>query len=81
VFLSAEIRRKHGMTIGEFVRTLRVEFACRELAASDASLAAIAPAAASPNQAHFARKKFSGGHLYPSVPLDAGRFLMPGISC
>jgi AraC family transcriptional regulator len=55
VYLSAEFRRRYGVTIGEYVRRQRVEFACRELAASEASLASIALAAGFANQAHFAR--------------------------
>jgi AraC family transcriptional regulator len=62
VYLSAEFRRKYGVTVGEYVRRLRVEFACRQLAASDASLASIALAAGFASQAHFARtfKRLTG---------------------
>ncbi|MGH9869041.1 MAG: AraC family transcriptional regulator [Candidatus Polarisedimenticolia bacterium] len=62
VHLSAVFRRKYGVTVGEHVRRLRVEFACRELAASDAPLTAVALAAGFANQAHFARtfKRFTG---------------------
>jgi AraC family transcriptional regulator len=62
VYLSAEFRRKYGVTIGKYVRRLRIEFSCRELAASDAPLASIALAAGFANQAHFTRtfKKLTG---------------------
>lgn len=55
VYLSAEFRRRYGVTVSEYVRALRVEFACRELAASDAPLASIALEAGFANQAHFTR--------------------------
>jgi AraC family transcriptional regulator len=37
------------------VRALRIEFACRELASSDAPLVGVALAAGFANQAHFTR--------------------------
>jgi AraC family transcriptional regulator len=62
VHLSAMFRRKHGVTIGEYVRRLRVEFAARELVASDVPIAAVALAAGFANQAHFTRtfKRLTG---------------------
>jgi AraC family transcriptional regulator len=55
VYLSAEFRRRYGATVGDYVRALRVEFACRELASSDAPLVGVALAAGFANQAHFTR--------------------------
>ena len=49
VYLSAEFRKRYGATVGDYVRRLRVEFACRRLATSDAPLAAVALAEFTPN--------------------------------
>jgi AraC family transcriptional regulator len=53
--LAREFRRRHQKTIGEYVRQLRIEFACRELASSDAPLSEIAIAAGFFDQSHFSR--------------------------
>lgn len=55
VYLAREFRRFHGCTIGEYVRRLRVERACRQLSSSDESLAAIAAGAGFSDQSHFSR--------------------------
>jgi AraC family transcriptional regulator len=55
VHLAREFRRHYHCTMGEYVRRLRIEFACHEIAASDASLAEIALAAGFTHQAHFSR--------------------------
>lgn len=54
VHLAREFRRYFHSTIGETVRLLRVEFACRELGSSR-SLAEIAHAAGFADQSHFCR--------------------------
>ena len=52
----ARVFRKHfGCTPGEYVRHLRIDFACSELAQSDTSLVEIALAAGFAHQAHFSR--------------------------
>jgi len=52
----ARVFRKHfGCTPGEYVRHLRIDFACRELSHSDASLVEIALNAGFAHQAHFSR--------------------------
>jgi len=52
----ARVFRKHfGCTPGEYVRHLRIDFACRELSQSDTSLVEIALAAGFAHQAHFSR--------------------------
>ncbi len=51
--LARVFRRFHGRTLGDHVRELRVEFACRRLASSDAPLAEIALAAGFSDQSHF----------------------------
>lgn len=53
--LARAFRRHHGYTVGEFVRRLRVEFACRRLADSDDPLAEVAIAAGFTDQSHFTR--------------------------
>jgi AraC family transcriptional regulator len=55
VYLAREFRRFHGCTIGEYVRRLRVERACRQLSSSDESLATIAAGAGFSDQSHFSR--------------------------
>ena len=55
VYLAREFRRFHGCTIGEYIRRLRVERACRQLSSSDESLATIAAGAGFSDQSHFSR--------------------------
>jgi AraC family transcriptional regulator len=45
-------RKKFGCTIGEYVRRLRVEFACRQIRATDAPLSEIAAHAGFFDQSH-----------------------------
>lgn len=67
VHLARVFRQYYGCTIGEYIRQLRVEFACRELSLTDAPLAQIALAAGFYDQSHFSRtfKKIVG--LTPTV--------------
>ena len=60
--LARSFRRHYGCTIGEFTRRLRIDFACRELSASDAALADIASASGFYDQGHFSRtfKRLTG---------------------
>ena len=55
VYLAREFRRFHGCTIGEYIRRLRVERACRQLSSSDDSLATIAAGSGFSDQSHFSR--------------------------
>ena len=55
VHLARVFRRQTGGTIGEYVRRLRVEFACRRISASNDSFTEIALAAGFTDQSHFAR--------------------------
>jgi AraC family transcriptional regulator len=55
VHLTRVFRRQTGGTIGEYVRRLRVEFACRRISASNDSFIEIALAAGFTDQSHFAR--------------------------
>jgi AraC family transcriptional regulator len=62
VYLAAEFRRRFGSTIGEYVRRLRVEYACREIADSDTPLSQIALMAGFSSQSHFSKtfKRLTG---------------------
>jgi AraC family transcriptional regulator len=53
--LSRVFRRQSGCTIGEYVRRLRIEYASRQLSASDIPLDEIAAAAGFSDQSHFTR--------------------------
>lgn len=53
--LSREFHRFFGVAPGEYVRQLRIEYAARRLADSDAPLSEIALAAGFADQAHFSR--------------------------
>ena len=66
VSLARAFRRTHHCTVGEYVRKLRIEFACQKLTASDASLVEIAFSAGFSEQSHFCRtfKRLTG--LTPS---------------
>ena len=53
--LAREFRRYFHCTAGEYIRRLRVEWACREIAVSDSSLAQIALSIGFSDQSHFSR--------------------------
>jgi AraC family transcriptional regulator len=55
VYLATAFRQKFGVTIGEFVRKLRIEHACAELMKGDLSLAGIALQAGFVDQSHFSK--------------------------
>jgi len=55
VYLAAAFRRKFGMTVGEFVRRLRIEHACTELKKEDLPLSTIALQAGFADQSHFSK--------------------------
>ena len=54
VYLARAFRRHYRQTVGDYIRRLRVEYACRVLASTDAPLAEIALAAGFCAQSHFA---------------------------
>src|SRR6266849_1287964 len=66
VSLARAFRRTHHCTVGEYVRKLRIEFACQKLTASDESLVEIAFSAGFSEQSHLCRtfKRLTG--LTPS---------------
>lgn len=55
VHLSREFRRHYHSSVGEHLRKLRIEYACREMANPDRSLAEIAAIAGFADQSHFSR--------------------------
>jgi AraC family transcriptional regulator len=71
--LARSFRQCHGCTVGEHVRRLRVEFACRQLAASERPLVEIALDAGFTDQSHFTKtfKRLMG--VTPAVFRDLHR--------
>jgi AraC family transcriptional regulator len=55
VHLSRVFREKTGCTMGEYVRRLRVEFACRQISATELPLCEIALAAGFADQSHLTK--------------------------
>jgi AraC family transcriptional regulator len=53
--LARVFRELHGCTVGDYVRRLRIEYACHCLRTSDTALATIALAAGFADQSHFSR--------------------------
>jgi AraC family transcriptional regulator len=53
--LVREFRKFYRCTIGEYIRRLRIEQACREMSLPDSSLAQIALSAGFSDQSHFSR--------------------------
>ena len=55
VYLAREFRRHYRCTVGEYIRRLRIEAACREMIQPEASLAEIAVGCGFHDQSHFSR--------------------------
>ena len=66
VSLARAFRRTYHCTVGEYVRRLRIEFACQKLASSEEPLVEIALSSGFSEQSHFCRifKRLTG--LTPS---------------
>lgn len=63
VYLASEFRRCFGSTVGEYVRRLRIEYACKEISVrGDVHLAQIALTAGFSSQSHFSKtfKRMTG---------------------
>ncbi len=60
--LAREFRRAYGCSVGEYLRQRRLEYVCRALATSDASVNEIAAAAGFADQSHLTKvfKRFLG---------------------
>jgi AraC family transcriptional regulator len=55
VYLAREFRRHYRSPVGEYVRRLRIEFACREISRTDIPLVEIAMACGFYDQSHFSK--------------------------
>jgi AraC family transcriptional regulator len=53
--LARVFRQQYGCTLGDYVRRLRVEFACRRMTTGDTPLVEIALAAGFADQSHFTK--------------------------
>jgi AraC family transcriptional regulator len=62
VHVARQFRKHYGCTIGNYIRQLKIEFACQQISTSDSSLSEIALAAGFFDQSHFTRtfKRYSG---------------------
>lgn len=62
VYLAREFRKRYRCTVGEYIRRLRIQAACRELSSSDAQLAEVALICGFSDQSHFSRvfKRLTG---------------------
>ncbi len=55
VYLVSAFRKHYRFTVGEYLRKLRIEFACRQISLNDSPLSQIAAAAGFYDQSHFTR--------------------------
>jgi AraC family transcriptional regulator len=55
VYLGRAFRQQYRCTIGDYIRRLRIEYACRELSSSSTPLAEVALAAGFTDQSHFSK--------------------------
>ena len=55
VHLAREFRKHYGTSVGEYLRRVRIEYACRELMDSNVAVTNIALAAGFADQSHFSR--------------------------
>src|SRR5262249_59558331 len=82
VHVAQVFRRFQGCTIGEYMRKMRVDFACRELACGDAPLARIAAAPGFADQSHFSRTFKALTRMSPSqyrIAAHDGRVRAPRV--
>jgi AraC family transcriptional regulator len=62
IHLARTFRARHGVSVGEYGRRVRIEWAAAEIARGEASLAAVATEAGFADQSHFTRlfKRYVG---------------------
>lgn len=79
VHLAQTFRRFHHCTVGDYLRCVRIDYACEQLARTDRSFSELAAAAGFADQSHFARtfKKTVG--LRPSEYRAAARNNRPRV--
>ncbi len=77
VHLATTFRRCFGSTVAGYARQLRLEWACRRLADSDATLADVAAAAGFSDQSHFGRRFKEAIGVTPSAYRAAMRDASP----
>ena len=77
VYLAREFRKRFHCTVGEYLRQLRVEVACRQMSATTTSLADIATASGFYDQSHFSNtfKRYTG--MTPAEYRMMTRFAYP----
>jgi AraC family transcriptional regulator len=73
VHVAQTFRRFHECTIGEYLRRLRVDFACKELVRSEKAMSEIALAAGFSDQSHFNRSFKRETGVSPTQYRDAQR--------
>lgn len=78
--LARSFRRHFRCTVGEYLRRLRVEDACRRLAGSDEPLVSVALAAGYADQAHFTKAFRRATGLTPAEYRRSSRPRKPGTS-
>lgn len=66
VHLAQAFHKHFHCTVGEYIRELRIDYACRQLATSSMSLVEIALAAGFADQSHFTRTFKQGKGMSPS---------------
>ena len=72
VYLAAAFRKQYGCSVGEYLRRLRIQYACRQLVSSDRTIAEIAASAGFCDQSHFSRTfKQETGAISKRVPVKA----------
>jgi AraC family transcriptional regulator len=73
VYLAREFRRRYHCTVGEYLRQLRIEVACREMSQFDVPLSVVAANAGFYDQSHFANtfKRYTG--MTPTQYRSIGR--------
>ena len=67
VHLAREFRKSFRCTVGEYIRKLRIDYACRQLFESDTPLVEIAVAAGFSDHSHFSR---TFKHLIGMTPIE-----------
>ena len=73
VHLARQFRLQHGCTVGDFIRRLRLDSACRRLTGTDEPLAMIALACGFASQSHFSTHFKRATGLSPKQYRDAFR--------